>query len=127
MELSALLGADAERWAGRLSSVDTWQDRFALLDGLLADRMATGPMHSPEVVWAWRAMRRAGGAVRVADLAQGAGCSHRHLVARFREQVGLRPKTAARVLRFNGQRGCWLVETRRHRWQQRAVTPIRRT
>lgn len=100
VELSDLLGADAERWAGRLSSVDTWQDRFALLDGLLVDRIATGPVPSPEIVWAWRVMRRAGGAVRVADLAEGAGCSHRHLVARFREQVGLTPKTAARVLRF---------------------------
>ena len=45
-------------------------------------------------------MRDAGGAVRVADLADGAGCSHRHLVARFREQIGATPKTAARVLRY---------------------------
>jgi transcriptional regulator GlxA family with amidase domain len=46
-------------------------------------------------------MRGAGGAVRVADLADGAGCSHRHLVSRFREQVGATPKTAARVLRYS--------------------------
>lgn len=45
-------------------------------------------------------MQRAGGAVRVAALVDGAGCSHRHLVAQFRQQVGATPKTAARVLRY---------------------------
>ncbi|GAB2822901.1 helix-turn-helix domain-containing protein [Actinoallomurus bryophytorum] len=100
VELSDLLGADAERWAGRLSEAPGWGERFALLDRLLAARMAAGPVPSPEVAWAWRTMRRAGGAVRVADLVTGAGCTHRHLLARFRDQVGTAPKTAARVLRF---------------------------
>lgn len=100
VELSDLLGADAERWAGRLLDARGWTERFALLDRLLAERMAVGPAPSPEVEWAWRTMRGVGGAVRVADLADGAGCSHRHLVARFREQVGTTPKTAARILRY---------------------------
>jgi transcriptional regulator GlxA family with amidase domain len=71
-----------------------------LLDGLLAERTAAGPVPSPEVVWAWRKMRRAGGAGRVAELAEGAGYSHRHLVARFREQVGTTPMVAAQILRY---------------------------
>ncbi len=100
VELSDLLGFDAERWAEQLSDVRTWEERFALLDRLLAGRIAVGPVPSPEVAWAWRTMRQASGAVRVADLAAGAGRSHRHLVARFREQVGTTPKIAARVLRY---------------------------
>lgn len=100
VELSELMGPDAERWAERLRDTSGWDTRFAVLDRLLADRLATGPAASPEVVWAWRSMRRAGGAVRVDDLTRGAGCSHRHLVAKFREQIGATPKTAARILRY---------------------------
>jgi uncharacterized glyoxalase superfamily protein PhnB/AraC-like DNA-binding protein len=62
--------------------------------------MGGGPRPSPELAWAWRTMQNAGGAVRIADLAREAGCSHRHLIGRFREQVGATPKTAARVLRY---------------------------
>lgn len=101
VELDELLGADVERWTEQLWETRGWPDRFAVLDGLLADRMAAGPASSPALAWAWRRMERSGGAVRVGDLADGAGCSHRHLVQRFREQVGATPKTAARVLRYS--------------------------
>ena len=100
VKLDELLGADAERWAGQLCDARGWQDRFAVLDALLAGRMATGPEPSAELAWAWRRMQSAGGAVRVSDLAVGAGCSHRHLVGLFPEQIGATPKTAARVLRY---------------------------
>lgn len=95
-----LLGADVARWAEQLSDTSGWENRFALLDRLLADRMAAGPVPSPQLARAWRTMRRAGGAVRIADLAREAGCSHRHLIAQFREQIGATPKSAARSLRF---------------------------
>lgn len=45
-------------------------------------------------------MRRAHGAIRVADLAEAVGCGQRHLVAGFRAQIGVTPKRAARVLRY---------------------------
>lgn len=95
-----LLGADADRWGERLSATRGWARRFALLDQLLAARMATGPVPSPELARAWRMMQRAGGNVRIAELAVVAGCSHRHLIGQFREQIGATPKSAARSLRF---------------------------
>jgi transcriptional regulator GlxA family with amidase domain len=38
--------------------------------------------------------------VRIEELVKQSGFSHRHLVARFREEVGMTPKSLARVLRF---------------------------
>jgi AraC-like DNA-binding protein len=59
---------------------------------------------APEVLWSWRQLLRAGGAVRVADLAAGTGWSGRHLASRFRAEIGLTPKAAARVVRFDRAR-----------------------
>ena len=54
----------------------------------------------PEVAWAWRRLAATCGAVPVGELAAEVGWSRRHLVTRFHQQVGLPPKTAARVIRF---------------------------
>lgn len=52
------------------------------------------------VVRTWERLRQTSGRLGVGQLVDEVGCSHRHLVARFREQVGLAPKAVARVLRF---------------------------
>jgi AraC-like DNA-binding protein len=44
---------------------------------------------------------RADGPIAVQQLAAESGVTRRHLVRLFREQVGLAPKTLARVLRFH--------------------------
>jgi hypothetical protein len=119
--LAELLGPDGERSVGQLLEARAWDNRFALLDRLLTDRIAAGPMPSPELAWPWRTMRDAGGAVRVADLADGAGWSHRHPVARFREQIGATPKTAARVLPYARAPGCWPAGTWHSRRWRRCV------
>ena len=49
-------------------------------------------------------MLRADGALRVAELAAGTGWSERHLTSRFRAEIGLTPKAAARVIRFDRAR-----------------------
>lgn len=69
VDLDELLGADAELWAEQLSGTPDWLARFTALDNLLADRMRAGPEPCPELASAWRQMQRAGGAIRIADVA----------------------------------------------------------
>jgi AraC-like DNA-binding protein len=47
---------------------------------------------------------QSGGRARIESLATEIGCSRRYLHARFREQVGLAPKTVARLIRFGAVR-----------------------
>jgi transcriptional regulator GlxA family with amidase domain len=59
---------------------------------------------APEVTHAWRTLLATGGAMSVAELAQETGWSARHLDNRFRAEIGLTPKAAARVIRFDRAR-----------------------
>lgn len=59
-----------------------------------------GPAPAGEVAWVWRRLHATHGNVPVGALAAEIGWSRRHLVDRFRTQVGLPPKTVARLLRF---------------------------
>jgi AraC-like DNA-binding protein len=115
VDLAELLGPDSRRLGERLRQTPSWQQRFALLDHFLLGRLAAGPRPSPEVAWVWGRLVASGGRVPIAQLAGEVGWSHRHLLARFTEQVGLRPKTAARLVRFQGVLGR-LDEQRRLDW-----------
>jgi AraC-like DNA-binding protein len=100
VDLVEVLGPAGRRLGERLRDTPTWGQRFALLGGFLLRRLAEGPRPSPEVGWAWGRLVASGGAVPIGRLAREVGWSHRHLIARFRQQVGLAPKTAARLVRF---------------------------
>jgi AraC-like DNA-binding protein len=90
----------------RLADLPDWPRRFAFLDALFLRRFET-PAAQPdrEVAWAWRQLERSAGRVGVGELADDLGWSRRHLLTRFRRQVGLAPKQAARVLRFQRAAG----------------------
>jgi AraC-like DNA-binding protein len=77
-----------------------WEARFALLDAVLLQRLHVAAPVAPEVEHAWARLRASHGAVVIATLAEEVGWSRRHLAARFKADVGLPPKTVARVLRF---------------------------
>jgi AraC-like DNA-binding protein len=53
------------------------------------------------VRWAWERLRRTAGAVRVDGLARELGWSRRHFAQRFKRELGVAPKTAARLMRFD--------------------------
>ncbi|MFC9019192.1 helix-turn-helix domain-containing protein, partial [Streptomyces albidoflavus] len=90
----------------RLRSASTWAARFAVLDELLLRAVVRGSQGDhghgvrPEVAQAWRLLVAARGGVQVGALAGELGWSRRYLTERFRGELGLSPKTFARVLRF---------------------------
>lgn len=89
------------RLPDRLAAAEGWPARFALVDDTLRALLDTSRMEpDPAVRHAWARLSRAAGRVPVADLADELGWSRRHLLTRFRRQVGLAPTTAGRVLRF---------------------------
>jgi AraC-like DNA-binding protein len=109
----AVLGGACAEFRDRALTAASWSERFAILDEILlrvgAGRGADpgagpGAGVAPEVSFAWRRLLRAGGAVRVSDLAAETGWSGRHLTGRFRTEIGLTPKAAARVIRFSRAR-----------------------
>lgn len=71
-----------------------------MVDEVLLDLADRGREPDPLVDWLWRRLQASGGRVRISDLVMKSGWSHRHVISRFRDQVGVTPKTAASVIRF---------------------------
>ncbi|MFI6074718.1 helix-turn-helix domain-containing protein [Actinoplanes sp. NPDC051343] len=78
-----------------------WAARFAVLDAVLT-RIVTDSQVAPQIAYALKRLRTPG--VSVAKLADEVGWSGRHLTDRFSAEIGLRPKEAARVARFDRAR-----------------------
>ncbi|MEV6837214.1 helix-turn-helix domain-containing protein [Streptomyces sp. NPDC051133] len=101
VSLGDLWGREASRIRGRLGEVPSWQGRFALTDALLARRHEAGPPVDPEVAWAWHRIVGSHGLARVDGLAAEIGWSRKRLWSRFRSQLGLPPKRAVKLVRFD--------------------------
>ena len=95
-----VLGNSANHLVERLQSAPNWKARFAILDSEIAYRMSNAKAHSPRVDYAWRCLEATGGAVRIAALCAELACSRGHLARCFRDQIGLPPKTVARIFRY---------------------------
>jgi AraC-like DNA-binding protein len=110
LSLSDVWGNWAEDLIEMLLAAPTWHERFAALDrALLLKLNPFGPQ--PEISWAWERLAKSHGAVPVQQLADEIGYSRRYFSERFRETIGVAPKLAARVFRFN--RACRLIANNR--------------
>lgn len=99
--LDDLWGREAPRIRERLGEASSWEERFALTDMLLARRCAAEPSVDPEVAWVWNRIVAGRGLVRVDRLAAEVGWSRKRLWSRFHSQIGLPPKRAAKLVRFD--------------------------
>lgn len=84
----------------RLASVATWAERFALVETALVRQAAQHAEPPLWVSWMWGQLDGSGGRARIADLVEQTGWSHRHVAKGFGEEVGLTPKQAAGIMRF---------------------------
>lgn len=99
--LEDLWGRDAERAQEQLRAAGSWDDRFAVMEAALARRHEAGRAVDPEVAFIWGQMVTSRGRVRVERLAAEVGWSRKRLWSRFRSQIGLTPKRAATLVRFD--------------------------
>jgi AraC-like DNA-binding protein len=99
--LDELWGREAARIVERLDELSSWEDRFTLTDAWLARRCAAASRATPEVAWAWREIVASRGMVRTAHLAAELGWSRKRLWSRFHARIGLPPKRAAKLVRFD--------------------------
>jgi AraC-like DNA-binding protein len=99
--LDCVLGPAAPRLESELYDAPTWDDRFDILDREIGARFRAARRPSAEVLWTWRRLVETGGQVSIDRIVDEIGRSHRHVIACFREHIGLTPKTMARVLRFS--------------------------
>jgi AraC-like DNA-binding protein len=99
--LDDLWGPDAARIQEQLRAARSWEDRFTMAEAALARRFEAGRAVDAQVGYVWRRMVRNQGQVRVEPLASEAGWSRKRLWSRFRSQIGLTPKRAARLIRFD--------------------------
>jgi AraC-like DNA-binding protein len=115
-EISSLVLNLSDIWGNRaggliemLLEADTWEQRFAILDrAFVSTLIPTSPQ--PEISWAWERLANQV-SVPVQRLADEIGYSRRYFSERFREAIGVAPKSAARVFRF--ERACRVIADKR--------------
>ncbi|OLT19259.1 AraC family transcriptional regulator [Actinomadura sp. CNU-125] len=99
--LTDVWGRDAVRAEDRLRAALSWDERFAIAADILGRRLDARPPVDPEVARTWRRTLAGRGRVRVDRLADEVGWSRKRLWSRFRSQLGITPKHAARLVRFD--------------------------
>lgn len=107
-DATEVLGTTATEVREQIHAATSWEQRFAILDRAVGRVMAARQDETADppdaVAHAWRLLMRSGGRLPVAMLANAVGFSSRHLTNQFRTELGLSPKTAARVIRFDRAR-----------------------
>jgi AraC-like DNA-binding protein len=116
-EATQVVGGFAAELQDRVRAERSWAERFTVIDHMLGKRIAEFAGYPaaglgggcrggvrPEVAYAWRRLRDSHGGVPVSSLAAETGWSTRYLGSRFRAEIGLSPKAAARVFRFDHAR-----------------------
>ena len=113
IDIGDVLGREGRQLREQLGATQSWQHRFDLLEDFIAGRVNHLP--SPEIAFAYRRLALSAGSTRISALAAEIGWSRKHLVDRFRSELGLAPKPVARMMRFH--QACRLARiAKTHGW-----------
>lgn len=104
-----------------LAELPSWDARFDRLEAFLRARLYDAPAEDPIVSWTLRQLARSDGQANLRALVAELGYSHKHVIARFHDQVGVPPKLWARLLRFERLRK-ELAGRKPRSWAELAVT-----
>jgi AraC-like DNA-binding protein len=110
VELDSLLGDSALELRDTLLEASGARAKFKVLEHFLF-RRASRTSRTPLVAYALSEFYRDDSAVRVRQVADSLGVSHKHFIELFRREVGLTPKRFCRVRRFQQT----LAEVKAHR------------
>jgi len=102
--LDEVFGSRTATLAEQLREMSDWDARFDLVERLLLERIEASAGPDPFVAEAVARLQASDGLLRIGRLAAQLRVSRRHLTTRFRDQIGLPPKTFARLLRFDSVR-----------------------
>jgi AraC-like DNA-binding protein len=101
VSLEDVWGRDAARAEDMLRAAATWDERFTIATEILRRRLGTRSPVDPEVAYTWRRTLTSRGRLRVDGLADEVGWSRKRLWSHFRFQLGITPKRAAQLVRFD--------------------------
>jgi AraC-like DNA-binding protein len=101
VSLEEVWGRDGERIEDKLRAAASWDERFTIAAEILGPRLCAHRPVDPEVAHIWRRTLTSRGQVRIDGLADEVGWSRKRLWSRFRSQLGISPKRAAQLVRFD--------------------------
>ena len=103
VELEDLWGAAAHELREQLLAARGASAKFAILEHALAARLARGRVDAAQqrrVFWARDQFIAGADELRIADVVDQLGISHKQFIEQFRRHVGLTPKLFCRIRRF---------------------------
>jgi AraC-like DNA-binding protein len=92
---------DILRLAEQLGAQPDWGRRMDITERFVTARLRQAPGADAGVNLAYRRILASRGKVRISQVARDLGWSRKHLTARFHRELGLAPKSIARITRFN--------------------------
>ncbi|MEQ1950524.1 AraC family transcriptional regulator [Mesorhizobium sp. CN2-181] len=99
--LDDVLGNEGAALRERLGNAPDWRTRFALVIDFVSARIDAAKTPAAEVREVFGHIEISGGRAPISRLAARIGWSRKHLADRFNAEVGLGPKSIARIVRFN--------------------------